>query len=127
MPTTVKRVFLQALFEGDGSCSVLPRNTIQVSYSTRSEQLAEDVQQMLLEFGVVSQAVPARDRRAQGRCHQPSRSRTVRQRVGFGGVKQTKLDTILARPEAASPSAMDGDLVPGLGAFLREHGAEPIR
>ena len=27
----VKRAFLQALFEGDGSCSALPRNTIQVS------------------------------------------------------------------------------------------------
>ena len=42
------------LFEGDGSCSTLPRNTIQVSYSTRSRQLAVDVQQMLLEFGVIS-------------------------------------------------------------------------
>jgi DNA gyrase subunit A len=53
-PATVKRVFLQALFEGDGSCSALPRNTIQISYSTISKQLAADVQQMLLEFGVVS-------------------------------------------------------------------------
>ena len=33
------------LFEGDGSCSALPRNTIQVSYSTRSSRLAADVQQ----------------------------------------------------------------------------------
>ena len=32
----LKRVFLQALFEGDGSCSLLPRSTIQISYSTRS-------------------------------------------------------------------------------------------
>src|SRR5436853_3970830 len=31
-----KRVFLQALFTGDGSCSLLPRKTIQVSYSTYS-------------------------------------------------------------------------------------------
>src|ERR1700689_5094069 len=48
----IKRVFLQALFEGDGSCSLLPRSTIQVSYPTRSAQLARDVQQLLLEFGV---------------------------------------------------------------------------
>ena len=41
---------------------LLPRNTIQISYSTRSERLASDVQQMLLEFGVISQSVPARDR-----------------------------------------------------------------
>src|SRR5262249_6263054 len=53
-PVAVKRTFLQALFEGDGSCSALPRNSIQVSYSTRSGRLAIDVQQMLLEFGVVS-------------------------------------------------------------------------
>src|SRR5205823_2147333 len=49
-----KRVFLQALFEGDGSSSLLPRNTISISYSTRSRQLARDVQNLLLEFGVVA-------------------------------------------------------------------------
>ena len=49
-----KRIFLQALFTGDGSSSLLPRNTIQISYSTYSEQLAKDVQLLLLEFGVVS-------------------------------------------------------------------------
>src|SRR5215218_5412707 len=49
-----KRVFLQALFTGDGSSSLLPRKTIQVSYSTYSEQLAKDVQLLLLEFGIVS-------------------------------------------------------------------------
>jgi DNA gyrase subunit A len=53
-PTPVKRAFLQALFEGDGSCSALPRNTVQISYSTRSARLATDVHQMLLEFGVLS-------------------------------------------------------------------------
>ncbi|HVW89226.1 MAG TPA: DNA gyrase subunit A, partial [Gaiellaceae bacterium] len=47
-----KRVFLQALFTGDGSSSLLPRKTIQVSYSTYSDQLAKDVQLLLLEFGV---------------------------------------------------------------------------
>src|SRR5205807_3854509 len=50
----VKRVFLRALFEGDGSSSLLPRSTIQISYSTRSVQLARDVQALLLEFGVIS-------------------------------------------------------------------------
>jgi len=52
--SAVKRVFLQALFEGDGSCSLLPRSTIQISYSTRSPGLARDVQQLLLEFGVIA-------------------------------------------------------------------------
>ena len=65
-PAPVKRAFLQALFEGDGSCSLLPRNTVQVSYSTFSERLASDVQQMLLEFG------------AQGRHHQSRAGRDIR-------------------------------------------------
>ena len=49
-----KRTFLQSLFTGDGSSSLLPRKTIQISYSTYSEQLAKDVQRLLLELGVVS-------------------------------------------------------------------------
>jgi DNA gyrase subunit A len=53
-PPAVKRAFLQALFEGDGSSSLLARDTIQISYSTRSDRLAREVQQLLLEFGVVS-------------------------------------------------------------------------
>jgi DNA gyrase subunit A len=55
-----KKAFLQALFEGDGSASRLPRRSVQVSYSTRSERLARDVQSLLLEFGVVSSATAAR-------------------------------------------------------------------
>jgi DNA gyrase subunit A len=118
-PTTVKRVFLQALFEGDGTCSKLPRNMIQVSYSTRSERLAKDVQQMLLEFGVVSR----RYGHAVGEYKVVVANRAqaelfVRQ-VGFGGAKQQKLVGILS---SMSPCAgMDGDHVPGLAAFIRRH------
>src|SRR3954469_3887430 len=53
-PAAVKRAFLRSLFEGDGSSSLLPRNTVQIAYSTRSKRLAAEVQQLLLEFGVVS-------------------------------------------------------------------------
>ncbi|BBX98975.1 intein-containing DNA gyrase subunit A [Mycobacterium lacus] len=118
-PAAVKRVFLQALFEGDGTCSVLPRNTIQISYSTRSEQLAKDVQQMLLEFGVVSR----RYRHAVGEHKVVITNRTQAElfatRVGFGGAKQTKLTTILSSmPPCAG---MDADHVPGLAAFVRKH------
>src|SRR5579862_9579182 len=52
-PQAAKRAFLQALFTGDGSSSLLPRKTIQISYSTYSERLARDVQLLLLEFGVI--------------------------------------------------------------------------
>jgi DNA gyrase subunit A len=126
-PAAVKRVFLQAVFEGDGSCSALPRNTIQISYSTRSEQLAVDVQQMLLEFGVISR----RYRHAVGGGH-PSEAREHKvvitnraqaqlfaSHVGFGGAKQEQLIGILSTmPPCAG---MDSDHVPGLGRFIRRH------
>jgi DNA gyrase subunit A len=118
-PAAVKWVFVQALFEGDGSCSALPRNTIQISYSTRSRQLAVDVQQMLLEFGVVSK----RYRMAVGEYKVVITNRAQAElfavRIGFGGAKQTKLTTILgSMPPCAG---MDIDHVPGLAKFIRKH------
>ena len=122
-PAAVKRAFLRALFEGDGSCSALPRNMIQVSYSTRSEQLAKDVQQMLLEFGVVSK----RCRHAVGEHKVVITNRAQAQlfsaQVGFGGTKQAKLTKLLgALPPCAG---MDADHVPGLAAFIRRHAGGP--
>ncbi|TSD99248.1 DNA gyrase subunit A [Skermania sp. ID1734] len=125
--TAIKRIFLQALFEGDGSCSALPRNTIQISYSTRSEQLAADVQQLLLDFGIIAK----RYRHATGEVKVAITNRRdavlFLDRVGFGGAKQEKLRKIVAASEAASPVAssrsMSTDFVPGLAAFLRRHGA----
>ena len=118
-PLTVKRTFLQALFEGDGSCSELPRNTIQISYSTCSKQLAIDVQQMLLEFGIVSR----RYRHAAGEYKVVITNRAQAQmfatHIGFGGAKQTRLTRILdAMPACAG---MDSDHVPYLAAFIRRH------
>ncbi|MEI6251261.1 MAG: intein-containing DNA gyrase subunit A, partial [Mycobacteriaceae bacterium] len=119
-PAPVKRAFLQALFEGDGSCSALPRNSIQVSYSTRSARLATDVQQMLLEFGVVSH----RYRHAIGEFKVVITSRAQAEafasHVGFGGTKQRKLMSLLAAlPERTAGS--DTDRVPGLAKFIRTH------
>jgi DNA gyrase subunit A len=119
-PAAVKRAFLQALFEGDGSCSALPRNTIQIFYSTRSGRLAKDVQQMLLEFGVVSR----RYRHAVGEHKVVITNRAQAElfaaRVGFGGVKQNKLLEIL-RALPATAAGLDGDHVPGLADFIRKH------
>ncbi len=121
-PAARKRWFLQALFTGDGSCSALPRGTVQVSYSTRSEQLAKDVQQLLLEFGIVSR----RYRHATGEhkvvLTNRRDARLFAERVGFLGTKQAKLGEILGAGTPRS-SALSSDHVPGLAVFLREHGA----
>jgi DNA gyrase subunit A len=120
-PAAVKRVFLQALFEGDGSCSALPRNTIQISYSTRSERLAKDVQQMLLEFGVVSKRYRMTVGENKVVITNRAHAETFATQIGFGGAKQEKLVEILeALPE--TPRGLDTDHVPGLAQFIRAHG-----
>ena len=116
----VKRAFLQALFEGDGSCSALPRSTVQVSYSTRSGRLAKDVQQMLLEFGVISRRYLHATGEHKVVVTNRAQAELFAAQIGFGGRKQAKLTSILAAlPERAA--GMDGDHVPGLAAFIRSH------
>ncbi|BBX12738.1 MULTISPECIES: intein-containing DNA gyrase subunit A [Mycobacteriaceae] len=118
-PTAIKRVFLQALFEGDGSCSALPRNMIQVSYSTRSEQLGKDVQQLLLEFGVVSKRYQHATGEHKVVITNRGQAELFASQIGFGGAKQEKLVGILASlPPCAG---MDDDHVPGLATFIRRH------
>ncbi len=116
-----KRAFLQALFEGDGSCSLLPRNTIQVSYSTRSSQLASDVQQLLLEFGVVSRL--SRSARGEIKVVITNRrdARLFAERVGFFGVKQPKLERVLAEIPTES-RALSSDHVPHVARYIRSDG-----
>ncbi|MCV7302184.1 intein-containing DNA gyrase subunit A [Mycobacterium barrassiae] len=116
----VKRAFLQSLFEGDGSCSALPRNTIQISYSTRSGRLAKDVQQMLLEFGVISRRYLHATGEHKVVITNRAHADMFAKQVGFGGAKQSKLSRLLeALPDKAS--GPDTDHVPGLATFIRAH------
>ncbi|WP_425565478.1 intein-containing DNA gyrase subunit A [Pilimelia columellifera] len=118
----IKRAFLAALFEGDGSSSLLPRNTIQISYSTRSARLAAEVQQLLLEFGVVSrQSRSARDEIKVVITNRRD-ARLFAVHVGFLGRKQAKLESELGQVPASS-TAMSSDHVPYVGDFVRAHGA----
>jgi DNA gyrase subunit A len=114
-----KRVFLQSLFEGDGSCSLLPRKTIQISYSTYSEQLAKDVQRLLLELGVVSRL----SRYAKGEFKVVITNRRdaalFALNVGFFGAKQEKLEKLLAAIPRES-SALSSDHVPFVADYIRE-------
>jgi DNA gyrase subunit A len=118
----LKRSFLQALFEGDGSSSLLPRNTIQVSYSTRSAQLASDVQQLLLEFGVV--AHQSRSARGEIKLVVTNRrdARLFAGRVGFAGRKHAKLERELSAVPHES-RALSHDDVPHIAGYIRAEGA----
>ncbi|WP_030440876.1 intein-containing DNA gyrase subunit A [Actinoplanes subtropicus] len=118
----VKRAFLQALFEGDGSSSLLPRHTIQISYSTRSDRLAREVQQLLLEFGVVSRLCRYENGEIKVVVTNRRDARIFAAHVGFLGRKQAKLESELGAVPAAS-SALSSDHVPFVGEFIRTHGA----
>ncbi len=113
-----KRAFLQALFTGDGSSSLLPRKTIQVSYSTYSEQLAKDVQLLLLEFGVVSRLCHYAKGETKVVITNRRDARLFARNVGFLGAKQTKLDRELAQVPRTS-TALSHDHVPGVAAYIR--------
>ncbi len=117
-----KRTFLRALFAGDGSSSLLPRNTIQVSYSTRSEQLAKDVQLLLLEFGVVARL--SRSHRGELKVVITNRrdARLFARNVGFLGRKQSKLESELACIPKES-RALSRDHVPFVANYIRQDGA----
>ncbi|GGN07168.1 DNA gyrase subunit A [Lentzea pudingi] len=119
---TVKRAFLSSLFTGDGSASALPRNTVQISYSTRSAQLAREVQQLLLEFGVVSSQVSYDSGEIKVVITNRRDARLFSQRVGFLGTKQDKLAAILDTIPVES-RAMSSDHVPFVGEYIRSNGA----
>ncbi|GGM51222.1 DNA gyrase subunit A [Micromonospora sonchi] len=121
-PAAIKRAFLQALFEGDGSSSLLPRNTIQITYSTRSERLAREVQQLLLEFGVISRQCRYDHGEIKVVITNRRDARIFAAHVGFLGRKQAKLESELASVPASS-TALSSDHVPLVGDFIREHGA----
>ena len=119
-----KRTFLQALFTGDGSSSLLPRNTIQISYSTYSEELARDVQLLLLEFGVISRLCHYAKGETKVVITNRRDARLFARNIGFLGAKQGKLDRDLATIPRSS-RALSSDHVPGVAAYIRSDSGSP--
>jgi len=117
-----KRAFLQALFTGDGSSSLLPRSTIGVSYSSYSERLARDVQRLLLEFGVIGRMCGP-SARGEHKVVITNRrdARIFAERVGFLGAKQDKLRRDLGAIPLSS-RALSHDHVPFVAPFIRAEG-----
>jgi DNA gyrase subunit A len=113
-----KRVFLQSLFEGDGSSSLLPRKSIQISCSTYSEQLARDVQLLLLEFGVVARLCRYEKGEIKVVISNRRDARLFARRLGFLGRKQRKLERELSEiPETSR--ALSRDHVPYVSDYIR--------
>src|SRR5205085_201931 len=115
-----KRVFLQALYEGDGSLSLLARSTITICYSTYSRQLARDIQMLLLEFGVVARQALYNHGEIKVFISNRRDARLFARNVGFLGAKQAKLLGVLEQIPPTS-RALSSDHVPFLAAFVRAH------
>src|SRR5438270_47665 len=113
-----KRMFLKALFTGDGSSSLLPRKSIQISYSTYSEQLARDVQLLLLEFGVVARLCRYEKGEFKVVIGNRRDARVFARNVGFLGAKQLKLERALATIPTTS-RALARDHVPFVAGYIR--------
>jgi DNA gyrase subunit A len=113
-----KRVFLQALFTGDGSSSLLPRKSIQISYSTYSAKLAKDVQLLLLEFGIVARLCRYEKGETKVVISNRRDARRFLRNVGFLGAKQSKLERELGQVPPAS-RALSRDRVPLVADYIR--------
>ena len=122
----LQRAFLQALFTGDGSSSLLGGKAIQISYSTRSVQLAKDVQQLLLAFGIVSRQVRYANGEIKVVIGNRRDGRLFAERVGFLGQKQEKFLGELAKvPPAHGSRAKSLDVVPHIAEYVRQPGVRP--
>jgi DNA gyrase subunit A len=119
----MKRFFLQSLFEGDGSCSALPNRSVQISYSTRSRRLARDVQQLLLEFGVVTRVCENARGELKVVIGNRRDARLFAREVGFLGVKHRKLERVLAGLPARG-SLRSHDTVPFVAEYIRAESAD---
>ena len=117
----VKRAFLMACFEGDGGPRVAP-DGFSVHYTTYSDRLARELQEMLLEFGVL--ATRKQYTRQSGNVEHRlivSGLRNVRafaERVGFLATKQAKLTELITR-SPQRPHRLSSDRVPYVAEFVR--------
>ncbi|GAC1442876.1 MAG: intein-containing DNA gyrase subunit A [Mycobacteriales bacterium] len=122
----VKRAFLMTLYEGDGGIRGVDNN-FTIHYSTYSERLGREVQELLLEFGVVATRRPYV--RASGSTEWRlivSGLRNIRafaQNVGFMTTKQQLLKDVL-RKTPLRPHRLSKDSVPFVADYVRRSLAE---
>ncbi|WFE60963.1 DNA gyrase subunit A [Micromonospora sp. WMMD712] len=116
-----KRAFLMALFEGDGGVRVA-NESFTIQYTSYSERLVREVQELLAEFGVI--ACRRQYTRPSGSVEHRlvvSGLRNIKafgNRVGFLRTKQAKLETVLAHSPLRA-HRLSKDHVPFVGEYVR--------
>ena len=117
----VKRAFLMAAFEGDGGARVA-RDGVTVHYSSCSERLASELQELLAEFGVIARRHTYT--RASGAVEHrliisgPHNVRAFAERIGFLKTKQATLTELLTR-SPLRPHRLGQDHVPYVAEYVR--------
>jgi DNA gyrase subunit A len=117
----VKRAFLMACFEGDGGPRRAPSG-FTIHYSTYSERLGRELQELLAEFGVI--ATRKQYRRPSGAVEHRliiSGLRNVRAfavRIGFLETKQAMLQELVSQAPQR-PHRLSADHVPYVADYVR--------
>lgn len=119
-PKSIQRIFLQAMFEGDGSTS-LGKRTVQLAYSSKSRKLLEDLQVLLLSFGIISKIWVDKESNETWRLLITGGANILAfsQVVGFAGTKQKKLLGLIKKVGLTGKAMSKTDFIPFLGQYLR--------
>jgi DNA gyrase subunit A len=115
----LKRAFLMSLYEGDGGIRQANDASITVQYSTYSQTLAAELQELLLEFGVHSNLTHY----ARGEYRLVISGRhnihAFHERVGFLAAKRHELQELLHKTPRYT-HRLTGDHAPYVADFVRE-------
>ena len=115
----IQRIFLQALFEGDGSVYETNRSVV-ISYSSKSLKLLKELQVLLLHFGIVAKIHPDKKNYRlliEGR----ENVKLFKDFVGFAGRKQAKLERLYKKClEGRRGSLSKSDFIPFIAEYIRE-------
>lgn len=120
-PKHIQSMFLSSLFEGDGG---VEQRAKRVSLTTTSQQLSEEVQIMLLGFGIIS-TIYHDSKRAMYRVIISGKENVQKygNEIGFLSLQKDNALLILERSsEQSKTSSMENDFIPFLSEYVRENG-----
>ena len=118
-----KRAFLMAVFEGGGKVATRHgregRESYVIRYSSDSKRLTQDLQELLLEFGITSTVRASDKYRYKMTISNIKELRAFSERVGFLPTKQSFLDKILAKTKGDRGFGLDK--VPFVREFIQQN------
>ena len=119
-PKSVVSAFLSALYEGDGSAEI---NTNVVSYNTKSKILCDQLQIVLLGFGITSKLSYSESRDIYKVLITGKNDiNNFRSEINFVSArKQSLLNIIIDSLSEKNNSAVHGDYIPHVANYLRDN------